>query len=217
VTAGNIQLELSIPWIVETSIPNVTACGTAGDTDPNCVVGPTAMPTLPSTSVLAQDSSTSPVGTTVKPFVSATTMTHSPVETPSVPSRSTATPSTAPSSTTPPAGCTVGGTSCIVYLGAGLGALAVIVVLLVVTVIVLLLRRGKKKGKGERKVSIGMKSSSWFQGVVTPIALYLELQPGIVILFTTDGGVAYCISLYSNELERDVCCISPRMVSKVRQ
>jgi len=43
-----------------------------------------------------------------------------------------------------------------VYLGAGLGALAVIVVLLVVTVIVLLLRRGKKKGRGERKVAVGM-------------------------------------------------------------
>jgi len=107
------------------------------------------MPTLSSTTVLAQDYSTSAVGTTVKPFVSATTRSHSPVETPSVPSSSTATLSTAPSSTTPPVGCTVGGTSCFVYLAAGLGVLAVIVVLLVVIIIVLLLRRGKKKGKGE--------------------------------------------------------------------
>jgi len=146
VTAGNIQLELSIPWIVKTvDFPNVT-CGAAGNTSSKCVVGPTAAPTLSSTTVLAQDYSTSAVGTTVKPFVSATTMTHSPVETPSVPSISTATPSTAP-----PAGCTVGGTSCFVYLGAGLGVLVVIVVLLIVIVIVLVfisVRRGKKKGKG---------------------------------------------------------------------
>ena len=151
VTAGNIQLELSIPWIAGTSIPNVTTCGTAGDTDPKCVVRPTATPTLSSTTALAQDYSTSAVGTTVKPFVSATTMTHSPVETPSVPSSSTATPSTSPSSPAPPAGCTVGGTSCFVYLGAGLGALTVIVLLLIVIVIVLVfisVKRGKKKGRG---------------------------------------------------------------------
>ena len=152
VTAGNIQLELSEPWMVDTvDSPEVTECGAAGDTDPKCVVGPTAMPKLSSTTVLAQDYSTSAVGTTVKPFVSATTMTHSPVETPSVPSSSTATPSTAPSSPAPPAGCTVGGTSCFVYLGAGLGALTVIVLLLIVIVIVLVfisVKRGKKKWRG---------------------------------------------------------------------
>ena len=150
VTAGNIQLELSIPWIVGTSTSNVTMCGSAGDTDPKCVVGPTATPTLSSTTVLAQDYSTSAVGTTVKPFVSATTMTHSPVETPSVPSSSTATPSTVP----PFTDCTVGGTSCFVYLAAGLGGLAFIAVLLIVIVIVLALisaKRGKRKGKGEKK------------------------------------------------------------------
>ena len=152
VTAGNIQLELSEPWMVDTvDSPEVTECGAAGDTDPKCVVGPTAMPKLSSTTVLAQDYSTSAVGTTVKPFVSATTMTHSPVETPSVPSSSTATPSTSPSSPAPPAGCTVGGTSCFVYLGAGLGVLTVIALLLIVIVIVLVfisVRRGKKKGRG---------------------------------------------------------------------
>ena len=140
VTAGNIQLELSEPWMVGTTKFNITACspGSGLDTDHKCVVGLTAAPTLSSTTVLAQDYSTSAVGTTVKSFVSATTMTHSPVETPSTP-------------TAPPAGCTVGGTSCFVYLGAGLGVLTVIALLLIVIVVVLVfisVRRGKKKGKG---------------------------------------------------------------------
>ena len=149
VTAGNIQLELSELWMVGTTEFSITACspGSGLDTDHKCVVGLTAAPTLSSTTVLAQDYSTNAVGTTVKSFVSATTMTHSPVETPSTP-----TPPTVP----PAASCTVGGTSCFVYLAAGLGGLAVIVVLLVVIVIVLLLRRRKKKEKGERKVAVGI-------------------------------------------------------------
>lgn len=157
VTAGSIHLDLSEPWMVDTvNFPNETACVPAGDTDSKCVAQPTATPILSSTTVLAQDSSTSAEGVTTKPLVSATTTTHSPVETPSVPSSSTAPPSTSPPSTTLPAGCTVGGTSCsVVYLAAGLGVLAVIVVLLVVIVVVLVcisVRRGKKEGKGEMKV-----------------------------------------------------------------
>jgi len=158
VTVDNMYLELSEPWMVDTSTNsgNVTECGIVGNTDSKCVAPATATSTLSSTT---QDYSTSTVGTTTKPFVSATTMIRRPAETPRIPSHSGAPPfttlaSTAPSSTTPPADCTVGGTSCFVYLGAGLGGLAVIVVLLIVIIIVLVLisvRRGKKKGKGEKK------------------------------------------------------------------
>jgi len=157
-SASNIQLELSEPWMVDTassSFPIFTECGTGINTAPKCAVKqPTAAPTTSSTTVLAKDYST---GTTVKPFVSATTMSHSPVETPSVPSSSTATPSTAPPLTTPPADCTVRGTPCFVYLGAGLGALTVIVLLLIVIVIVLVfisVRSRKKRRKGERKAAL---------------------------------------------------------------
>ena len=154
VTAGNIHLELSEPWMVDTiNLPNVTTCANAGGTDSKCVAQPTATPTLSSTAVFAQDFSTSAEGATTKPLVSATTTTHRPVETPSSSTVPSASP-TSPSTTLPSTDCTVGGTSCLVYLAAGLGVLAFIVVLLVVIVIVLVcisVRRGKKKGKGEMK------------------------------------------------------------------
>jgi len=41
--------------------------------------------------------------------------------------------------------------------------------------------------------------------VVTPVRPYLELQPGIVIPYTVDVGVAYCISPYSTVITVGFC------------
>ena len=79
-------------------------------------------------------------------MLSSPVQTHSSFQTPSASNTS----STQPSDAT---GCTLGGVSCFVYLGAGLGALVVIVVLLVIVVIVLVHTSSKirKKTKGERE------------------------------------------------------------------
>ena len=151
VTAGNIHLEL--PWMVDTiNLPNVTTCANAGGTDSKCVAQPTATPTLSSTAVFAQDFSTSAEGATTKPLVSATTTTHRPVETPSSSTVPSASP-TSPSTTLPSTGCTVGGTSCFVYLAAGLGVVVVLLVVVVIALVWISVKRGKnsKKGKGEKK------------------------------------------------------------------
>ena len=96
---------------------------------------------LPSTTLLVQSTPTSVRGATSK-LLNA--ITHGPVQIPSPSSTS---------STRPSDDCTLGGVSCFVYLGAGLGALAVIVALLVFVVIVLVhtsVKIQKKKRKGER-------------------------------------------------------------------
>ena len=99
-------------------------------TDSQCVAQITTTPVLPSITLSAQSNSTGLAGTSSEP-----------------------TPISVPSSTNP-TGCTLGRVSChIIYLAAGLGALAVIVMLLVVVVIVLAcisVKRGKMKMQGER-------------------------------------------------------------------
>ena len=126
-------LELSKDCRVE-STRNATVCDSTlpvctygqPQTDSQCVAQIITTPILPSTTLSTQTNFTGSAGAVSEP-----------------------TPSVSPSST----GCTLGRVSChIVYLAAGLGALAVIVVLLVVVVIVLAcisVKRGKKKMQSE--------------------------------------------------------------------
>ena len=128
-------LELSKDCRVE-STRNATVCDSTlpvctygqPQTDSQCVAQIITTPVLPSTTLSTQTNFTGSAGAVSEP-----------------------TPSVSPSSI----GCTLGRVSCpIVYLAAGLGALAVIVALLVVVVIVLAcisVKRGKKKMQSERE------------------------------------------------------------------
>ena len=140
VIGGDILLELSEAWTVQSISGGPATCGPGpSQTDPKCARQST--PILASTTYLIQS-----------------TPTHSPVQTPSASSTS----STLPSVTT---GCTLGGVSCFVYLGAGLGALILIVVLLVVVVIVLVhvsVKVRKKKWKGEREYILSLCDELFF-------------------------------------------------------
>ena len=149
VIGGDILIELSEAWTVSSNSGQATCGPGPSQTDPKCAGQIT--PILASTTLLVQSTPTSVVGATSKLLNAVTqgpVQTRSPVQTPSA---SSTLPSTLPSVTT---GCMLGGVSCFVYLGAGLGALVVIVVLLVLVVIVLVhisVKIQKKKRKGERE------------------------------------------------------------------
>jgi len=141
VTVDNMYLELSEPWMVDTSTNsgNVTECGIVGNTDSKCVAPAIATPTLSLTTALIDQDYYDSISTL---DAQATTTVHSPFETPSVPSSSTALLSTIPSPTAPPsaaAGCSVEGTPCFVHgLTIGLGSLTVIVAFLVIMIVILM-------------------------------------------------------------------------------
>ena len=125
VIGGDILLELSEAWTV-LSINGPAMCGTASQTDPKCAGQIVTTPALPSTILLDQSTPTSVVGTTSELSVSVTTVTHSPVETPSALTTSApSVPSSNYSSAPPSPEC--GGTPCSVYgLAAGVEALTLI-------------------------------------------------------------------------------------------
>ena len=165
VTDGDILLELSEAWTVQSITGGPAVCGpggTASQTDPKCAGQ--ISPILASTTLLVQSTPTSVVGATSELLNAIThgpvqthslVQTHSPVQTHSLVQAHSPvqTPSAFSTSSSDATGCTLGGVSCFVYLGAGLGALAVIVALLVVVVIALVhisVKIQKKKRKGER-------------------------------------------------------------------
>ena len=164
VIGGDILLELSEPWTVDSITNGLAICGPGpSQTDPKCAI-------LASTTLLVQSTPTSVVGATSE---SVNTVTHDPVQTHSP----VQTPSVSSSSSTPPldvTGCTLGGASCFVYLGAGLGALVVIVALLVIVVIVLVhisVKIRKKKRKGEREYILPLCRSCSLESNLTTTVL----------------------------------------------
>ena len=125
VIGGDILLELSEAWTVQSiSTSDPATCGAGpSQTDPKCAGQST--PILVSTTLLVQSTPTRVLKATSEPSVSVTTVTHSPVETLSA----TSVPSVPSSyySSAPPPSPECGGTPCSVYgLAAGLGALTLI-------------------------------------------------------------------------------------------
>ena len=139
VIGGDTPLELSEPWTVQ-SISGLPACGPGSQTDPKCAVQIASIPA--STILLVQGTPTSVVRTTSEPSVSATTVTHSPVQTHSsvetLSAWSTSVPSVPSSySSSAPPSPECGGTPCFVHgLAAGLGALTLILLVTTVSVLV---------------------------------------------------------------------------------